>query len=286
MHLLFPLKRSNARWFCVKFLQNIYQACRGWTIAIFQHLTANDFIVQLLGDSIYNLGRASSTSTSTSVNGANPSSDKTDDDGKHRRTRGLSLSRSTGDDQLGREGGGAQMATDGAALGAARPQVTPEHAFDDGGVSSMIGPSKVMGAGRKSGPPDVPRRRLQSLSDYDDTVNPAADVFTLTAGAAAFESALSSTVRIVSEGYVSTNEDNVELTVACVDLSGLVERNDVGDILRGAVLSPALAVDTYYSAAMSNLSPLFKLPVDAVQRCREHGLPTYNSAREVSPGTV
>ncbi|CAM9394854.1 unnamed protein product, partial [Laminaria digitata] len=184
--------------------ENIYQACRGWTIAIFQHLTENDFIVQLLGDSIYNLGRASSTSTSTSV----------------------------------------------------------------------------MGAGRKSGPPDVPRRRLQSLSDYDDTVNPAADVFTLTAGAAAFESALSSTVRIVSEGYVSTNEDNVELTVACVDLAGLVERNDVGDILRGAVLSPALAVDTYYAAAMSNLSPLFKLPVDAVQRCRDHGLPTYNSARE------
>ena len=134
-------------------------------------------------------------------------------------------------------------------------------------------------------PPHTPRRRLAySLSDYDNTIDPGADVFTLTAGAAAFESALPSTVRIVSEGYASVAEDHIELTVACEDLAGLFERNDVGDILRGAVLSPALAVDTYYPAAVSNLSPLFKLPVDAVQRGRDHGLPTYNSVREVRPG--
>lgn len=36
--------------------------------------------------------------------------------------------------------------------------------------------------------------------------------------------------------------------------------------------------------AISNGSPLFKLPVDAVQRGRDHGLPTYNDARLVSGG--
>lgn len=53
-------------------------------------------------------------------------------------------------------------------------------------------------------------------------------------------------------------------------------------MLRGAVLSQVFAVDTHYPAAVSNGSPLFKLPVDAVQRGRDHGLPTYNDARLVS----
>lgn len=125
------------------------------------------------------------------------------------------------------------------------------------------------------------RRRLYSYEDYDDSINAAADVFALTIGTAAFESAIPAIVRIVSEGYVSTDDDMIELTVASDDIANLFERNDVGDILRGAVLSPALAIDTYYSAAVTNLSPLFKLPVDAVQRGRDHGLPTYNNAREV-----
>lgn len=80
-------------------------------------------------------------------------------------------------------------------------------------------------------------------------------------------------------GYVSANDDNIELTVAAEDMAGLFERNSIADILRGAVLSPALAIDTYYAAALTNLSPLFKLPVDAVQRGRDHGLPTYNAVR-------
>lgn len=120
------------------------------------------------------------------------------------------------------------------------------------------------------------------LSDYQADANPAADVFTMTVGAAAFESAVPSTVRIVSEGYIPTAYDRVELTVARENMATLFEQeNSVEDILRGAVLSPALEIDTYYAAAISNLSPLFKLPVDAVQRGRDHGLPTYNAARVV-----
>ena len=143
---------------------------------------------------------------------------------------------------------------------------------------SLSGASRGMAS-----PLEEDRRRLYSVDDYDGTMNTAADVFTLTAGGAVLESAIPATVRIVSEGYVSTDDDSIELTVASGDMASLFERNKVGDIIRGAVLAPALAVDTYYAAAVSNLSPFFKLPVDAVQRGRDHGLPTYNAAREVRP---
>lgn len=128
------------------------------------------------------------------------------------------------------------------------------------------------------------QRRLYQEEDYDTSVNAAADVFVMTAGGAAFESALPPTVRIVSDGFISVDEDNVELTSACADIAGLFERNSVADIIRGAILSPTLAMDTHYTAAVSTSSSLFKLPVDAVQRGRDHGLPTYNAAREVRAG--
>lgn len=66
-------------------------------------------------------------------------------------------------------------------------------------------------------------------------------------------------------------QDNIELHVASEDIAGLFSRNSLGSILRGAVLSPASAVDAHFVAAVSNVSPLFKLPVDAVQRGRDHG---------------
>lgn len=62
-----------------------------------------------------------------------------------------------------------------------------------------------------------------------------------------------------------------DLLEATKDLAGFVERNGIGPILRGAVLSKAGSVDAYFPASLSNLSPLFKLPVDAVQRGRDHG---------------
>lgn len=63
-------------------------------------------------------------------------------------------------------------------------------------------------------PSEQRRRKLWKLWDYDEAVNPGADTFTLTAGAAAFESAIPPTVRVVGEGYVSTPYDNTELAMA------------------------------------------------------------------------
>ena len=264
-------------------------------------MVANDFIIQLMGDSIYTLGRESSTTTSTTST-LDPSSDTTGGGGRQRRRRTQGLTSSWYNDDSTDRGTRErpQQPLESTAIAAGRPQLSPElvaggestrtaisvhEGLDDAETTAGNLDMAREGSGARRAPElhDLqPRRRLYDLSDYDNTVNPAADVFTLTAGAAAFESALASTVRIVSEGYVSVAEDHVELTVACNDMAGLFERNDVGDILRGAVLTPALEIDTYYSAAVSNLSPLFKLPVDAVQRGRDHGLPTYNSVREVS----
>lgn len=57
------------------------------------------------------------------------------------------------------------------------------------------------------------------------------------------------------------------------DLAGLFERNSIANIVRGGVISASLAVDAHFASAVSNLSPLFKLPVDAIQRGRDHGEP-------------
>lgn len=37
------------------FSQDIYQACRGWTIAVYQHITENDFAIRLLGESVFSM---------------------------------------------------------------------------------------------------------------------------------------------------------------------------------------------------------------------------------------
>lgn len=66
-------------------------------------------------------------------------------------------------------------------------------------------------------------------------------------------------------------KDMVDLHEASKDLANFVRRNGIGPILRGATLSTSMSADAHYSAVVSNLSPLFKLPVDAVQRGRDHG---------------
>lgn len=38
--------------------QEAYQACRQWTIAVFQHITENDFVVRIVGGSTQTLGDA------------------------------------------------------------------------------------------------------------------------------------------------------------------------------------------------------------------------------------
>lgn len=130
----------------------------------------------------------------------------------------------------------------------------------------------------------TPSRRelLFTFEYYDPTADPSADVFVAGAVAAAFESALPATLRIVSEGYAPTDYDQIELAVASADIPGLFENNEIADILRGAVLSPVSNIDTHFTAAVSNVSPLFKVSVDAIQRGRDHGLPAYNDVRQVS----
>lgn len=63
----------------------------------------------------------------------------------------------------------------------------------------------------------------------------------------------------------------MELAEACKDVGGLIDRNGLNTILRGAVLGSSLRVDSHFPAAVSTASPLFKLPADAVQRGRDHG---------------
>lgn len=96
-----------------------------------------------------------------------------------------------------------------------------------------------------------------------------------------FPSFLTHTLHTIHHRYISVDDDNIQLSAASADMAGLFSRNTPANILRGAVLSPALRVDPYYTPVLANQSPLFKLPVDAVQRGRDHGLPTYNAVREV-----
>lgn len=39
-------------------VQDLYYACRRWTIATYQHVTEEDYAIRLLGGNIFTLGRA------------------------------------------------------------------------------------------------------------------------------------------------------------------------------------------------------------------------------------
>lgn len=81
-------------------------------------------------------------------------------------------------------------------------------------VHMYVGEQEADGEEGEQPPHERQRRVLWSLEDYDENVNAAADVFTMTAGGAALESALPSTVRVVGEGYVSVPYDHTELAAA------------------------------------------------------------------------
>lgn len=190
-------------------LQEIYQACRGWTIATFQHITETDFIIRLLGGSIADLGsssdlliedseedsedesRTSSSTTSADVSGRqrrrrtrnlNHHEDETDSRSadpplNDRRTNGAGYSRLG---STGRRTGSIARGTDFAPL------------------QPILGPESERISRR--------RRRLEEHVGYDAEANAGADVFASTVAAAAFEAALHPTVRILSEGYEPANE--------------------------------------------------------------------------------
>ncbi|CAN0024237.1 unnamed protein product, partial [Choristocarpus tenellus] len=75
-------------------------------------------------------------------------------------------------------------------------------------------------------------------------------------------------------------QDLIALDAASLDISGLFERNGLSPFLRGALFSRSLSIDASFAEEVSNSSPLFMLPVAAVQRGRDHGVPSYNDARE------
>lgn len=273
--------------------QDIYQACRAWTIALFQHVSENDYFIRLLGTSVASLDDnpgdytpTNTTTTTTTSNSVSPSTPPSSSGGEEqsgtRRARALRKTEGGASGEDGRGGGDASASLLEASVGGGGGSVDRGSALNSPSAPLVNHPDDGNNAKGRRRRSRSKSRRLYVLADYEPDVNPAADVFALTMGAAAFESAIPSTVRVVSEGYIPTAYDRIELTVAREDMDTLfAQPGIVEDVLRGAVLSPALEINTCYSAALSNLSPLFKLPVDAVQRGRDHGLPTYNAARLV-----
>ena len=67
-------------------------------------------------------------------------------------------------------------------------------------------------------------------------------------------------------------QHGVELATASGDLAGLVSRlGGIEPIVRGAAYARAQGMDVSFAAQVSVASPLFNLPVEAVQRGRDHG---------------
>lgn len=64
----------------------------------------------------------------------------------------------------------------------------------------------------------------------------------------------------------------MELATASGDLAGFVSRiGGIEPIIRGAAYARCRAMDLSFAAQVSVSSPLFNLPVEVIQRGRDHG---------------
>ncbi|CAM9611460.1 unnamed protein product, partial [Ascophyllum nodosum] len=243
--------------------EGIYQACRGWTIAVFEHITSNDFIVRLTGmyileyspivvDDLVSSSYATSSTTESDSTSGTLTSDSTE----------ASTTTLIGDTSPTYTYG---TTSDSPISTSSDPTTTDTRARD---LSSTTTSATTNTREDPSTTTSSRDRRPRRLIEYNGDFNPGADVLATTVGVAAFYAAIPPTVRIMDEDYVPADEDGIELTEAAEDIAGLFERNSVGSIIRGAVFSSSLAVDTHFSSAVSTTSPLFKLPVDAIQRGR------------------
>lgn len=71
---------------------------------------------------------------------------------------------------------------------------------------------------------------------------------------------------------VACFQHGAELATASADLAGFISRSGgIESIIRGAAYSRTQAVDTAFASEISASSLLFNLPVEAVQRARDHG---------------
>lgn len=98
------------------------------------------------------------------------------------------------------------------------------------------------------------RRKLQQSSlfeQYNETVDAGTDVLVATAGYAALESALPSTVRIVSEGFVSTRSDTCYPFASLSPLMALFYLEPSGDMEGGLFSAQAVNLNVAWSVFSS-----------------------------------
>ncbi|CAM9633673.1 unnamed protein product, partial [Hapterophycus canaliculatus] len=189
--------------------EDTYQLCRQWTIAVFQHITENDFSVRLVGGSIKVMGAA-----------AYDDYPDDDDDGGRRLRRKRRRRR---------------------RLGALENIVRS-------------------------------RYLQQTNGSYDVETNAGVDVVFSTVAMPAFFSALPPTVGLLGDGFEIIDEHGVELATASADLAGLMNRvGGIEPIIRGAAYARTQVMDVSFAAQVSVSSPLFNLPVEVIQRGRDHG---------------